>query len=202
MTLSERFLTQLYSDCTLAYIRTFVLPVKYGGKVATFTPTGSIGNRLFERYPSLRAPLHERLRHIVMDCGAWMHALLVAAIGCGVALCVRQAAAVHLGINGADGQRDWYAFWVELLRTAAWPGHPWLSALAACLTPIQYAVSPPTVHERDRLMGKRAKSGVRYPLPEFKEKISRSRFELRFVQLHTLWTAYVVVVFISTFYMD
>ena len=188
------------SDFAVAYFRTFVLPAKLGGKVAIFTPTGSIGNHLLERYPSLRAPLRERLRHIVFGCGAWMHAVLATAIATGVALCVARAARGHLFLM--EGTRDWAVIGRELLRTVAWPSHPWFAALAAFLVPVQYAVSPPTVVERERLLGRRGKSGVRYPLAEYKERIARSWWRVGYVELYTAYLVYVVVVFCASLYME
>lgn len=40
---------------------------------------------------------------------------------------------------------------------------PWLFSFFACLTPIFYAVFPPTVPDRDELLVKDPLTGARYP---------------------------------------
>ena len=63
---------------TVAWLRSFILPERLGGRVEGFTATGSIANKMNERDKDRRAPLGKRLRYLVVDCGVWVHIAVVA----------------------------------------------------------------------------------------------------------------------------
>lgn len=158
---------------TVAWLQSFILPRRLGGKVERFTAAGSIGNRMQERNADKRAPLRQRLRYIVRDCGAWVHVAVVVLFVAGAMMRVREV-------------RRGEKFFVEMLKAVAWPSHSWVPMLLACSTPIRYAISPPTVPERERLMGAPRKNGVRYAKEEAKRG-SWTLWEFGFPQMHAVF---------------
>ncbi|OLN89014.1 Cellulose synthase 2 [Colletotrichum chlorophyti] len=185
---------------TIAWLRTFILPKNLGGKMSTFTPTGSIGNTYHERDPGLRAPLIKRLRHIILDCGAWMHALFLVVLCFGAYL--RFSRSTREYSASAQDEHAFKMLCIRLLQKVAWPSHPWILTALACITPVQYAFFPPEVIERDKLLGKRGKNGARYPTPEAMGTPKRTVFGIGFVELYTVFIAYVAVVFVATWWVD
>lgn len=72
--------------------------------------------------------------------------------------------------------------------------------MLGCLTPLRYALRPPSVPERDRLLGKREENGARYPTEEAKH-VRWSLFEVDFVVLYTLFMGYVAAVFVGSWWL-
>lgn len=187
-------------DSTVAWFRSFILPKSLGGKTTTFTPTGSISNVYHERDPGRRAPLIKRLQHMILGCGAWIHVLIVLTLGIGAYLRFSRALREHS--LGAHGDHGLEMLCIRLLQKVAWPTHPWITTTLACITPIRYAIYPPQVPERDKLLGKRGKNGARYPLPEVMGKVKRTPFAMGYVELYTIFVVYVAVVFVATWWVD
>ncbi|GKT61409.1 glycosyl transferase [Colletotrichum tofieldiae] len=185
---------------TVAWFRSFILPKSFGGKTATFIPTGSIGNTDHERDPGRRAPLLKRLQHIIFGCGAWVHALVVLAFSLGAYIRFSRAFREHSLEAHVNNGLDKLS--VRLLRKVIWPTHPWISTTLACMVPIKYALYPPQVLARDKLLGKKGKNGARYPNPEVIGNVKRGPFEIGFVELYTLFVTYVAVVFVATWWID
>jgi hypothetical protein len=198
--ISWRHLLTKDLDCTVAYIRSFLLPTRYGGKLTGFTPTGSIGSVVDERYPSRRAPLRTRLYHILFDCGAWFHAMVIVLFA--IIALRRTQRAIQGQLSSSQGQLDLQNVWIHLLREVFWPSHPWMMTVIACITPIKYAISPPVVGERDKLLGKRGKYGARYPLPEYRDKVDCKIWDADFAQLYSVFMIFTLGVFVSTWWFD
>lgn len=179
-------------------VRSFILPSRLGGKVTGFTPTGTLSNTLHERNAILRAPLKKRLCHILFDCGAWFHALVAITFSIGAVYRIKTI--LQSCPRDFYGHRDLHGLWIELLKDIAWPPPQWLPTIFACITPIQYALFPPDVPERDKLMGKRDENGVRYPLPQVKDA-KWSIWELRYAQLYFLVVGYCVALFVGSWWI-
>ncbi|KZL84070.1 glycosyl transferase [Colletotrichum incanum] len=186
---------------TVAWVRSFILPKSFGGKTTTFTPTGSISNTNHERDPNRRAPLLKRIHHIIFGCGAWVHALVVLAFSLGACIRFSRAFREH-SLETNNGSQEFNRLCVRLLQKVIWPTHPWISTTLACMVPIKYALYPPQVPERDRLLGKKGKNGARYPIPEVMGTIQRGHFEVGFVELYTFFVACVAIVFVATWWID
>ena len=172
-------------DYAFAIVRSFILPTGLGGKASGFTPTGSLDNSLNERRAGFRAPLHHRLKVILIDCGAIFHLAVVVLTMLGVVSSIRHAfKASNVGL--------------ALLVTVAWPPPHWLNAVIACLAPIQYAVFPPDVPDRHEVLDKR--SGVAYPKTEAKDATWTLK-EARYPQLYSLVVAYTAIIFVGTWWL-
>ncbi|POS74749.1 hypothetical protein DHEL01_v206851 [Diaporthe helianthi] len=129
---------------TITQLKTFVFPTWLGGQLLTFVPTGSIPNDLHERNAKKRAGLQTRLRSILIKDGAIFH-LLFAAFCAASAISVTVRAHRQFPQHGSE-------FGVYLLTHLGWMPMPWLFSFFACLTPIYYAVFPPTVPDREDLL--------------------------------------------------
>lgn len=184
-----RYLSPYFS---IAWFRSFILPASLGGKATGFTATGSIANNLHERSATRRAPLSVRLRHVLVDGGMWIHVLLITAFVGAALMRVCQI----FWPAWQRGDPVTHAMWVELLQTVAWPSKPLFPTVLACLTPLQYALFPPDVPDRDKMMGKVGKNGARYPRPETKKDRTISGLRFEYAQLHTLFVVYAAVLFI------
>ncbi|KAJ4386901.1 hypothetical protein N0V93_009800 [Gnomoniopsis smithogilvyi] len=178
--------------CFMSYVRTFIIPKNLGGKPVTFTPTGSIGNQFRERDPHRRAPRWQRLRHIIAD-GAWFHLAVVILFLTSVFLRIGRAVSLHVLVP--SGTPDWEGFWMRIIQNVAWPSNPWLVSTLACMTPLQYALFPPTTPDREKLLGKRDENGVRYPLETVRGKTKRSKLTLGYVETYTLYMIFVLAMF-------
>lgn len=182
---------------TTAWARSFILPSWLGGKVTGFTATGSLANSLHERSASRRAPLLVRLRHILTEGGAWVQLLVVVTFLSGAAL---RAWKIFSPAWLSGGGESTPAMWTELLQTVVWPLHPWFPSVLACITPLRYALFPPDVPDREKLMGRPGKNGARYPKAEAKAG-SWSVVGFEFTQLYTLFVGYVAVVFVASWWL-
>ena len=141
--------------------RSFFLPRWLGGKVAGFTPTGSIPDTLNERHPRRRSPLHVRLKVVLLDCCAIFHLIAIILILTGV---------VHrLRITVHNNNGSAHDLWVELSTTVLTPPMYWLQQVLACWTPIQYAIWPPDMPEWEELVERDPATGVAVPKREFRD---------------------------------
>lgn len=109
--------------------------------------------------------MHRRLHHILFQCGAWFHAVVVV-LTMG-AVVFRTIRVLEAHPPDSSGRRDWHALNLDLFQHVAWPLPAWLLNIIALSTPIKYAISPPSVPARDELLGQKDKKGARYPLPQY-----------------------------------
>jgi hypothetical protein len=182
-----------HPDHATTIIRSFLLPKFLGGKTAAFSSSGSQVSELNERDPVHRASLYKRVRVIVLSSGVWMHVLYI--LFCIAAVTVSTTRGVILNA-GSVNQTLLY-----MLTHAAWPPVLWLMALIASWTPIQYAIWPPDMPDREDLLVRDKQTGVAHPTKEAKSlQWSRSRglHELQY----TLLTAYAAVVFVGSFFIQ
>lgn len=182
-----------HPDHATTIIRSFLLPKFLGGKTAAFSSSGSQVSELNERDPIHRASLYKRVRVIVLSSGVWMHVLYI--LFCIAAVTVSTTRGVILNA-GSVNQTLLY-----MLTHAAWPPVLWLMALIASWTPIQYAIWPPDMPDREDLLVRDKQTGVAHPTKEAKNlqwSKSRGLHELQY----TLLTAYAAVVFVGSFFIQ
>lgn len=186
-------------DYVMTTLRSFVLPKRFGGTTASFTPSGSISASVHERSAMRRAPLTTRLRHIVFGCGVWFHIIIIVASAFSVAYRIYQILAAHPADE--HGHRDLHSLGVELIRDVLWPQPAWFVSSLACFTPIKYAIMPPHVPTREKLMGERDEKGARYPLPSSKEA-KFSSVNVDFGQLYPYFVVpYAVFLFVASWWI-
>ena len=176
-------------DHSLALIRSFILPKWLGGRVAGFTASGSLKDDLNERRANYRAPLLDRLRHILFDCGAIFHLVYIISCLLSMSKYIRQT---YIAAGN-----DTYRFWMAILPVVAWPPPVWYQMVIACLTPLQYACFPPDVPDREDCLDRDPASGVAYPTDKAKLPTWTMR-GFRYVQLHFLIIIYASVVLAFT----
>lgn len=88
---------------------------------------------------------------------------------------------------------------VLVLMTVAWPTLPWMNVLLGSLVPFIYALFPPTVAPRERLLYREPISNVARPMHELKqEQPFRERLFGQFL-LSCLLIGYAAAVFALTF---
>ncbi|KAL8802988.1 MAG: hypothetical protein Q9200_006398 [Gallowayella weberi] len=149
--------TALNLDHASAIIRCFILPHWLGGRIPNFSSSGSITSTLAERDAQARAPLFRRLRVICWNGGALLHLLFVL---------LTLAAAVLSILRTFTIDNDYRLLYI--LTHAGWPPATWLVAIAACTTPIEYAINPPTTPDREKLMQRELGTGIAHPREEAK----------------------------------
>ena len=184
-------LTQTYHAITI--IRSFLLPKFLGGNTAAFPPSGSQVSELNERDPVHRASLYRRTRVIILGSGVCMHVLYI--LFCITAVTVSTARGAILNAESV------YQTLLYMLTHAAWSSVLWLMALSASWTPIQYAIWPPNMPDREDLLVHDKQTGVAHPMEEAKRvqwSKSSSLHELQY----TLLTAYASVVFVGSFFVQ
>ncbi|KAM0708792.1 hypothetical protein Q7P35_005445 [Cladosporium inversicolor] len=158
----EQWLSPYYF---IAFMRSFVLPKALGGETKGFKASGSIPSDLQERSVGSRAPLLRRLRVILFSQYAWIHAIFVLACLIGFALNLARAFSPADIPNLWDTatlttMHDRLVFFVTRL---GWPPLFWMQFIASALTPILYAIWPPTQPDREELLDRDEKTGVAYP---------------------------------------
>lgn len=176
---------------SLCIIRSFFLPSWLGGQMQNFQPSGSIKSELNERDPQARAPMLQRLRVILVNYMGIYHVLYVyfclSAISLTTSRCVAENGNVHDRL-------------LCLLTHAFWPPISWLMVISAFWTPVSYAISPPSMPERQELLNIDHKSGVRTPKPDRKKAGWSARDGLFEVE-NSISTAFTGLVFgLSFFY--
>jgi hypothetical protein len=152
-------------DYFIAFMRSFVLPEALGGGQTGFTASGSISDDLQERRAASRAPLLQRLRVTLFSHYAIVHAIFLLACLIGFALNLARASSPADIPNLWDTAiltttQDRLVFFVTRL---GWPPLVWMQFIASALTPILYAVWPPTQPDREELLDRDEKTGVAYP---------------------------------------
>lgn len=170
-------------------LRSFILPRWLGGKAMAFTSSGSQSSELNERNPALRAPLWRRLKVILWDCSAYLHLLYVLFVLASVGLSVSRAFTTTSSLHDTL---------IYLLTHAAWPPLLWLVTIVSFWTPIQYAIFPPDMPDREDMLIRDPKTGVAHPKPEWKAQ-RWNGFSWFYELQYTLLTAFTCFVFVATF---
>ena len=149
-------------------MRSFVLPKALGGETAGFKASGSISSDLQERRAGSRAPLLRRLRVTLFSHYAIIHAIFILACLIGFALNLARA------FSPTDIPNLWdtatlttmHSRLVFFVTRLGWPPLFWMQFIASALTPILYAVWPPTQPDREQLLDRDETTGVAYPKVE------------------------------------
>lgn len=169
-------------------IRSFILPRWLGGKALSFKPSGSIKDDLNERNALCRAPLMRRLKVIMIDCGGIVHLTFVLFL---------LAAVVVSSVRAFERHGKWVIL-EYLLTHVAWPPMLWVPMIHSCLIPLRYAISPPSVPDREELLNRDPKTGVAHPKQEWKDQRWTKRNYFKEV-IYCLATIYTVALFVGTF---
>ncbi|RVX65886.1 hypothetical protein B0A52_10250 [Exophiala mesophila] len=176
----------------LSVIRTFLLPKWLGGKVAVFTSSGSQKADLNERDPILRAPVWRRLWVTIWDCQCYLHLIYI--------MFVAAAVGVSIYWNVSDPQNNTTKkLMLSLLTHAFWPPIIWLTCVLSCWVPINYALFPPSMPDRQDLLDRDPVTGVAYPKEESK-KTKTTWAAWGFEAQNSGITLYMTVVFILSFW--
>lgn len=179
-------LTKTLQDHALTQLQTYILPTWLGGQILTFVPTGSIPNQLYERDAKRRVSLGDRLRSIMIKDGAILHVILSIFSVVSVASVLLRAQTQF-----PDRSSDYWMYMLTHLgctylriSLSVFPLPPYLSSIRAVvltfnaagmplgwffsffalLTPIRYAIFPPTVPEREDLLVRDPATGAGYPV--------------------------------------
>lgn len=182
---------------TMAWWQAFALPKWLGGEATGFTPTGSIASDMHERDEVRRAPVLQRLRHILFNCGAWFHVLTVLLIAVCAGIRIRGVLQLHTSMSSRQ-------LFIDLLQKVAWPTNPWFLYIVSFLAPIRYALFPPDVPPRNSFFKKADGSGVRYLTDEAKARCTGGYYGssgVGFVHINTLFTVYVAVMFVASWWI-
>lgn len=86
------------------------------------------------------------------------------------------------------------------LTHAGWPPVLWVTCAVNCWAPIQYALTPPTVPDREELLDRDDKTGVAYPKESAKKTSASAVHWLHEVQ-YTLICCYTAVAFVLSFWI-
>ena len=142
--------TDLRTDVFLAYVRSFILPEKLGGRKTGFTSTGSITSAMNERSKEKRASLPRRLWIVVVHQLAWVHLLFILAIVAGVTLTLLRCFLP----DGLERIRSAYIIGnattthdklIYLVTRLGWPPLFWLQATVSAMTPF-VRITPESAH--------------------------------------------------------
>ncbi|KAK0736123.1 glycosyltransferase like family 2-domain-containing protein [Apiosordaria backusii] len=170
--------------------------------VATYVSTGSLKDKLFERFPERRAGLSKRLNHILLECGVWMHLVAVTAM----------VATAWIAVRSLPDAPDNTMRYINILLWIAWPSNQSFIILAiACFTPIKYAIWAPNVGEGLELLQK-IDNGPEAPTPfVFRPRQEARRWGERsnpvwgggldFVTVYTVWVFWAGLVFVWTWWL-
>lgn len=153
------------TDIFISFFRSFVLPKSLGGTQIGFTATGSISSDLEERDPEKRAGLRKRLKVILFDHLAIIHLLYISACLGGIGLAItRVLTNGHPpGISFTPQMRNITDQLTYLITRIGWPPLFWLQHFCSALTPLLYAINPPTTPPRESLLDRNPETGVAYP---------------------------------------
>nr|CDP26640.1 Putative Glycosyltransferase Family 2 [Podospora anserina S mat+] len=192
---------------TVAYMKTY-FPGLFNStqskksSAAAFVSTGSLKDKLFERFPARRGGLSKRLNHILLECGVWMHCVAVTAI-----LVTAWVAVKNLPEASNNTEKL-----LNILLWVFWPSNQAFIVLAiACFTPIKYAIWPPNVGENHDLLQK-VHNGPGAPTSFlFRPREEAKRWEERsnpiwgggldFVTVYTIWGIWAGLVFIWAWWL-
>jgi hypothetical protein len=181
------------TDHALCVIQSFLLPSWLGGKIAGFTATGSQSSELNERDARLRAPMLQRLKVTIFSCKAYLHLLYIGFVLAAVIL------ATYYNVVDANNDTP-RKLAISLLTHAGWPPVLWLVCIVGCWTPVQYAISPPTVPDREDLLVRDEKTGIAYPSEESKV-VKGSPYHWLHELQYSLLFIYTTAMFAISFWM-
>ena len=168
-------------------LRVFILPSWLGGQATSFKPTGSLTSELKERNPRERAPVSKRLKVILWNYLGGFHLIYILFV----------LTAVVLSSVRCSRQPTMDSRLICLLTHAFWPPVTWLVYISATLTPIIYALKPPTVADNEDLLERDPITNVAYPKESSKyirNKLSNGYFEFQY----SLMTIYITTIFIGS----
>jgi hypothetical protein len=168
------------------------LPARLGGKNSTFTASGSLYDGLHERNAKKRAPLHHRLKHIILDCSVYVHILYVMYASGSVIVDFLRAYRIAI-----ESSRYFPAL-QHLLLHSMLPPAPLLTLGISFLVPVSYSFWPPTVPEREELLQRDPKTLVARPKPKVFEQKWTALTLLREIQL-TFIICYATMILVGTF---
>jgi hypothetical protein len=175
----------------ITVIQSFLLPSWLGGRHMAFSSSGSLKSDIKERDPASRAPLFCRLKVILWDCKFWMHILYV------IFVLVAIMRSTVTGILTSSTLKDTLMY---LLIHAFRPPILWMVCITGCLTPITYAIWPPTMPEREKLLEREPKTEVARPKAAWKKtRYSKLTFWHEFQ--YSLATAFTATVFVGAFFV-
>ena len=86
---------------------------------------------------------------------------------------------------------------IYMLTHVGWPPMFWFVILAACWIPIKYAISPPSMPDREDLMQREKDLGVAHP----REEAKHTRWGFSYILLEFFYaaiTVYITVLFIGS----
>ena len=173
----------------ITIIQSFVLPKWLGGKAMAFSPTGSLTSELNERDMALRAPLHRRLKVIILDCKAYIHLFYV------VFTITAVMTAICRALQGSKSRDELLQY---IVTHICGPPMIWLLSVAAFTAPLRYALWPPTVPNRESLLERDPQTFVAHPMPEFRKRRWSWQTWLHDA-LYTSITVYSTLAFAATF---
>jgi hypothetical protein len=124
----------------------------------------------------------------MIDCGGIVHlAFVLFVIGAVVVSTIR-----------AFEMKGKWVILEYLLTHVAWPPMLWVPMIHSCLIPLRYAISPPSVPDREELLNRDPKTGVAHPKQEWKDQRWTKRNYFKEV-IYYLATIYTVALFVGTF---
>lgn len=176
---------------SLCLIRSFILPKWLGGQTQAFKPTGSLSSALNERDPKTRRNVFIRLWTILVNYNAMYHLAFVYLTLIGVSLSTYRCVSINAG-NTHD-------ILLCLLTHAFWPPMTFLFLCTSLWTPISYAIYPPNMPERERLLVRDPDTLVAHPTQQSK-KIAFGGQAAFFEFEYTLTTVYTCLCFGATFF--
>lgn len=185
-------------DYLTSFLCSFVLPTALGGETLGFKSSGSVSNDLQERRADSRAPLFRRLRVTLFSHHAIVHALFVLACVAGIALNFARIFSPIKIPNLWDtaspvATQEKLVFFVTRL---GWPPLFWMQFFASALTPITYAIWPPTQPDREDLLDRDEKTGVAYPKAEMRKPRRTAAGRWRYVRA-TISMMYTFALFVT-----
>jgi hypothetical protein len=184
-----RFQIWMAPYLALSLFRAFLLPKWLGGASTAFKPTGSLDSALNERDAATRKGMVPRLMAILIQCQAIFHLLFVYFVITGVVIVTYKCFIIERGT---------YNILKCLITHAWWPPLTWVFLTSSTWTPISYAISPPTVPDREELLNRDADTGIAHPR-EITKKIAFGAQAAWFEFEYTLTTAYTVLCFVASF---
>lgn len=180
------------ADHAVAIVRSFVLPSWLGGKFATFSSSGSIDSAINERDLRARAPLFRRIKSIWWDGGVFIHIVYL-----GFTVGSAALSTVRAFTTTADTYQDRLFY---ILTHAGWPPLVWLVASVACLIPIQYAISPSSMPDREELLVRDPDTLIAHPTEEAK-KAKWGKINLLHEGFYLLVTIYTTALFFGSWFI-
>lgn len=173
----------------LCIIRSFILPSWLGGQTQAFKPTGSLGSALNERDAETRKGLGARMWAILVNYWAAYHLAFVYFTLVAVVLTSFRCFARD------ESTKDTI---LCLITHAFWPPLTFIFICSSLWTPIAYAIDPPTMPPREKLLERDPKTGVAHPTAQSK-KIAFGGEDAWYEMEYTVTTAFTCFIFVLSF---